>query len=76
MNEELRLRINASKTKVMVIDQTGSLPESDVLKEYEKVDTIVYLGSTIEDNYGSLVEKWCRITLGKSVENNDQNPCV
>ena len=38
------------------MDRAGCLPESDVLKENEKVDTFVYLGSTIEANGGSLVE--------------------
>ena len=37
------LHINASKTKVMVIDWVRCLLESAFLKKYEKVETIVYL---------------------------------
>ena len=40
--------------------------ECDVLKEYEKVDTVVYLAFTTEANAGSTVEIRCRIALGKS----------
>ena len=65
VGKELGLCINASKTKVMVIGQVGCLPESNVLKEYEKVDTFASFGSTIEVNYGSLAEIQFRITLGK-----------
>ena len=53
MSKELRFRINASKTKRMVIDSAGCLPESDVLKDCEKVDTFVYLCFTIKVNGGS-----------------------
>ena len=37
MNKELKLRINVSKTKIMVIHWVGCLPESDVLKKYENL---------------------------------------
>ena len=40
----------------MVTDQTSCFPKSDVQKEYEKVDTFVYFGSTIEVNDESLAE--------------------
>ena len=66
MNEELRLCISASKTKVIAFDLAGYLPQSDVLKAYKKVDTFVYLGSTVQANGGSLAEIQCRIVLGKS----------
>ena len=38
--------------KFNFLDWAGCLSESDVLKEYEKVDTFVYLGSTIEARAG------------------------
>ena len=50
LSKELELYINASISKVKVIDQARCLPESDLLKEYEKIDSIVYLRSTIEAN--------------------------
>ena len=46
-SEKLWLRINASKTKIMVVDRYDS-------EDYEKVNTFVYLGSIIEA-YGRLV---------------------
>ena len=67
VNEELRLCISALKTKVIAFDPAGYLPQSDVLKAYKKVDTFVYLGSTVQANGGSLAEMQCRIVLGKSV---------
>ena len=66
VSEELRLRTNASKTKVMVIDLAGCLPESDVLREYEKADTLVYFSSAIEANSRSSADIWHRIVLGKT----------
>ena len=50
VSERLGLRINAAKTKVMVVDRAESLPNSTALGEYGKVNTFVYLGSTIESN--------------------------
>ena len=61
VSEKLELHINVSKTEVMVIDLAGCLPESDVLKEYEKVDAFVYFGSSVEVNCGSSAEIRCRI---------------
>ena len=52
MSEELvGFPINASKTEVMVINWSECLPESNVLKEYEKVDTFVYLGCILEADW-------------------------
>ena len=67
MSKELGLRINASKIKVMAIDWAECLPQFDVLKEDEKIDTFVYLNLAVEVFGGSLVEMWCQIALGKSV---------
>ncbi len=66
VSERLGLRINTAKTKVMVIDRAQSLPDSTALGEYEKVNTFVYLGSTVDANGGSSAEIRRRIALGKS----------
>lgn len=66
VSEELCIRINIAKTKVMIIDQTGCLPECNALEGYEKVDSVIYLGSTIETCGGLLTEIQHRIALGKS----------
>ena len=46
--KKLGLRIDTSKTKVMVVDQAKCLPLSTALSEYEKVSAFVYLDSIIE----------------------------
>ena len=47
-SKKLELCINASKTKVMVVDRIKCLPVSTVLSEYEMVNSFIYLGSIIE----------------------------
>ena len=51
-----RTRINASKTKVMVMDCAKCLPVSTALSDYEKANAFVYLGSIIEADGGSLAK--------------------
>ena len=53
VSEKLGLRINETKTNVMVVDRAESLPNSSALGEYEKINTFVYSDSTIESNGGS-----------------------
>ena len=53
MSEELELRINIPKIKVMVIDRAGCLPKSDVLKKYDKVNIFVLLDLTVKVSGGS-----------------------
>ena len=57
----------------MLTDLTLCLPESDDLKEYEEVDILNHLCSTIEISGGSLAEIWHRIFLGKSTMTRQQN---
>ena len=57
-NEKLALCINASKTKVLVIDQSEYLPVSIALSEYEKVNAFVYLGSIIDVDGGSIIQSF------------------
>ena len=52
VSERLGQRINEVKTEVVVADWAKSLLNSTILGEYEKVNTFVYLGSTIEPNGG------------------------
>ena len=66
VSERFGHQINAAKTKVMVVYRAESLPNSTALGECKKVNTIVYLGSIIESNEGSLMEIWRRIALGKA----------
>ena len=73
VNERLGLRINAAKTKVMVVDRAESLPNFTALGEYEKVNTFVYLGSTIESDGGSSTEIRRRIVLGKAAMTRQWN---
>ena len=65
-SEKLELRIDSSKTKVMVMDRTKCLPVSTALSEYEKVNAFVYLGFIIEADVGSSAEIRRRIALRKS----------
>ena len=55
-NEILALRINALKTKVMVVYRAKCLPVSTTLSEYKKVYVFVYLGFIIEANGVLLAE--------------------
>ena len=48
VRERFELRINVAKTKVMVVDQAESLPNSMALGENKKVNMFIYLGFTIE----------------------------
>ena len=57
----------------MVTVWSRCLPESDVLKEYEKVETFVYLNSTIKANGGSSAEIWCQISFSKSAMSRLRN---
>ena len=65
-SEELGLRINASKIKVMVVHWAKCLLVSTALSEYEKVNALVYLGSIIRADGGSSAEIQRRIALSKS----------
>ena len=42
VSERLGVQINATKTKVMVVDRAESLLNSTALSEYEKVNTFTY----------------------------------
>ena len=52
VSEKLELRINASKMKVMVVDQAKSLPVSTTVSKYEKVNAFIYFSSIIETDEG------------------------
>lgn len=60
------LTINRGKTKIMIVDRTGVLPESTLLQEYERVDTFVYLGSLVDKDGGSTKEIRRRIILARA----------
>ena len=49
----------------MVVDWDESLPVSTALSEYEKVNTLVYLGSIVKAEGGSLTEIQHKIALSK-----------
>ena len=66
ISEDLGLFINVGKTKVMVVDRAGHLPESEALNEFEKVNSFMYLGSLVDADGGSAKEIRRRIALGKA----------
>ena len=55
-SKKLGLRVNASKTKVIVVDPAKYLLVSTALSKHEKVNTFLYMSSITEVNKGSLVE--------------------
>jgi hypothetical protein len=59
------LTINRNKTKVMVIDRAGVLPNINVLNGYRKVNEFIYLGSIVQTDGGSSREIRRRITFGR-----------
>ena len=65
-SEKLALRINKSKTKVMLVDRTKSLPVFTALRDYVKGNAFLYSDSIIEADGNSLAEIWHRIALSKS----------
>ena len=65
-SEKLGLGINASKTKIMVVDQAKCLSASTALSEYDKINAFVYLGSIIETDGSLSAEIRRRIVLCKS----------
>lgn len=52
----LGLKINHSKTKIMVVDKAEVLPVTDALNGCEKVNEFVYLGSLITSDGTALMK--------------------
>lgn len=64
-SNELGLTLNRGKTKIMIVDRAHVLPQTDVLKDFEKVEKMLYLGSLIDSNGGSTAEIRRRIVLAR-----------
>ncbi|XP_037869594.1 uncharacterized protein LOC105842522 [Bombyx mori] len=63
---EFGLHINRSKTKVMTVDRAQVLSPSNALKDYEKVEEFIYLGSLISNRGNCEKEIGRRIGMAKS----------
>lgn len=63
---EFGLHINRSKTKVMTVDRAQVLSPSNALKDYEKVEEFIYLGSLISNSGNCEKEIGRRIGMAKS----------
>ncbi|XP_012548777.2 uncharacterized protein LOC101741398 [Bombyx mori] len=66
VSEEMGLKINQSKTKIMIVDKYGTLNENNILGQYDIVKTFVYLGSIISNRGRSETEIRRRIGMAKS----------
>lgn len=66
VSQEMGLKINQAKTKLMIIDRTDTLRTGNALSQYDIVDSFVYLGSTISNKGGSEIEIRRRIGMAKS----------
>ncbi|XP_037868505.1 uncharacterized protein LOC119628824 [Bombyx mori] len=66
VSEEMGLKINQSKTNIMIVDKYGTLNENNILGQYDIVKTFVYLGSIISNRGGSETEIRRRIGMAKS----------
>ncbi|XP_004933112.1 uncharacterized protein LOC101738018 [Bombyx mori] len=67
---KLGLKINYSKTKIMIIDRAQLLPRSDALSGYEKVAEFIYLGSQITSEGGCTGEIRRRSGMARSAMAN------
>ncbi|XP_037866981.1 uncharacterized protein LOC119628534 [Bombyx mori] len=66
VSEEMGLKINQPKTKIMIVDKYVTLNENNILGQYDIVKTFVYLGSIISNRGGSETEIRRRIGMAKS----------
>ena len=64
-SEILGLKINRSKTKLMIVDREGGTARTGELHDLEQVHDFVYLGSVVSDNGGCKEELGRRIQMGK-----------
>lgn len=65
ISEEMGLSINRSKTKVMVVDRSGTLELTGALN-LEVVDNFIYLGSSVANDGSCEKEVRRRIGMAKS----------
>ena len=60
------LRINADKTKIMIVDRSNALQLTDALQRFQVVDQFMYLGSYISNTGSSESDIRRRIGMAKS----------
>lgn len=67
ISEELGLAINATKTKIMIVDRANNnLPHTRQVAGFEVVNSFVYLGAMITNKGGCTEEIKRRIAIART----------
>ncbi|CAH2233033.1 jg719 [Pararge aegeria aegeria] len=74
---EFGLKINRSKTKVMIVDRmNNNLPEVSKIANCEVVQSYVYLGALVSNNGGCIDEIKRRMAISRSAMDKRDNDSI